>query len=116
MKEPKFKTFWLVDGLKINSYEIMRKRVLSGAIAIEVTAESQKLAADERKRQIRESAAKDAEIRRAAAQRAHERSPDGMREATIRTASRNPGGIVTGGADPFVDLEQFSPRKTNFLK
>ena len=47
MKEPKFKTFWLVDGLKINSYEIMRKRVLSGAIAIEVTAESQKLAADE---------------------------------------------------------------------
>jgi hypothetical protein len=111
-----FKTYWIIDGIKINSYDIMRKHVLAGATAIEVTAASQEVAENERKRRAREYAFKDAEIRRAAAQREHERSPEGMQEEAIRTASRNPGGIVSGGADPFWELDGFGPKKTNLLE
>ncbi len=116
MSESDFNTYWLVDGIKVNSYDIMRKRVLAGATAIEVTAASQEVAANERKRRARDNANKDAEIRRAAAQREHERSPEGMQEAAIRTASRNPGGIVSGGADQFGELESFGPKNTNLLR
>lgn len=116
MKTEKFKTYWIIDGIKVYSYNIMRKRVLAGAKAIEVTAASQEVAANERKRRARANAIKDAEIRRAAAQREHERSPEGMQEAAIRMASRNPGGIVSAGVDPFEELDDFGPKKTNLLR
>ncbi len=116
MRKEEFKTYWIVDDIKVNSYNIMRKRVLAGATAIEVTAASQEVAANERKRHARENAAKDAEIRRAAAQRAHERSPEGMRQAAIRTAATHPGGIVSAGVNIFEDLDAFGPKKTNCLQ
>ena len=116
MSKQEFKTYWIIDGIKVNSYNIMRKRVLAGATAIEVTAASQEVAANERKRKARENAIKDAEIRRAAAQREHGRSPEGMREEAVRTAGRNPGGIVSGGSAPFDELDGFGPKKTNLLR
>jgi len=111
-----FKTYWIIDAIKINSYDIMRQRVQAGATAIEVSAASQQVAANECKRKARENAVKDEEIRRAAAQREHERSPEGMRQAAIRTAATNPGGIVSAGVNIFEDLDKFGPKKTNFLQ
>ena len=116
MSKEEFKTYWIVDDTKVNSYDIMRKHVLAGATAIEITASSQQVAANERKRRARENAIKDAEIRTAAAQRAHERSLEGMREEAVRTAGRNPGGIVSGGSAPFDELDGFGPKKTNLLR
>lgn len=116
MKTTEFKTYWLVNGIKVNSYDIMRKRVLAGANAVEVTAASQQVAANEQKRRARENAIKDAEIRKAAAQRVHERSPEGLRQEAIRTAARSPGGVVSGGVDLFEALEEFGRERTNLLR
>ena len=59
---------------------------------------------------------KDEEIRRGAAQREHERSPEGMRQTAIRTAAAKPGGIVSAGLNGFEDLDEFGPKKTNLLQ
>lgn len=111
-----FETYWIVDDVKITSYTAVKKFVNNGKTAIEVSAERQQAAADKRKRLARENAIKDAEIRMAAEQRAHERSPEGQQEAARRTALENPGGIVSGGVNIFDELDSFSPSHTNVLR
>ena len=111
-----FKTYWIVDGVKHTNFQIVEKLVQGDKIAIEVPAERQQAAADERKRRAKANAIRDAEIREAAEQRAHERSPEGQREAAIRTALENPGGVVTSGVGGCAELDAFLPNKTSLLR
>jgi hypothetical protein len=111
-----FKTYWLIDGVKCEGYPTMRQRVLNGATAIEVSAESQQIAAEERKRRAKANAIKDEEIRRAAAEREHAASPEGQREAARRNALTNPGGRVTTTMNPLAELDAFLPRRTSLLR
>ena len=113
MSELKFETYWVVDGIRVNSYHSMKKMVEGGKTGIEISATKQQIEADNRKQQARQNAIEDARIREAAMQRAHEKSPQGQREAALRTAAANPGGIVSGGINPFAELEAFGPDKTN---
>ena len=115
MTEP-FKTYYLVDGIKVGSHRTMQKFVLAGGTAIEVSAKSQQVAADKRKAKARADAVLDEKIRRAAAEREHATSAEGQQQAAIRTALANPGGIVSGGPNPFAELEAFLPHKTSLLR
>ena len=111
-----FKTYWLIDGVKVTSYATMKKMIESGKTGIEVSAESQQVAADNRKAKARADAVLDEKIRRAAAEREHATSPEGQREAARRNALTNPGGIVSGGPNPFAELDAFLPHKTSLLR
>jgi hypothetical protein len=111
-----FKTYWLVDGVKVMSYATMKKMIESGKTGIEISAESQFIAAEERKRRAKANAILDEQIRRAAAEREHDQSPEGQREAAKRNALTNPGGIISGGMNPFAELEAFLPHKTSLLR
>lgn len=111
-----FKTFWLVGGAKVTNYQTMQRRVMAGETAIEVSGERQQAAAEERKSIAKANAIKDAEISKAAAERAHERSPEGLQQAARLTALQNPGGIVSGGMNPMAELDQYSPASTNLLR
>ena len=113
---PPFSDYWIVDGVKVNSFDMMRRLVLKGAMAIEVSAEQQEAAFNERRRKARENAALDEKIRQAAAQRAHEQSIAGKQEQARRTAAEHPGGLVSGVSSPFEELDQFSPARTNELR
>ena len=111
-----YRTYYLVDGVRM-SYETMRKLVGRGKTGVEVSAVQQQVAFEERIRRARENAILDAEIRRAAARRAHEQSPEGMRQAASRTATQNPGGIVSGVPNPVLEeLNLYSPEATNPFK
>lgn len=111
-----FKTYWIVDGVKHTNFQIVKKLVQGDKIAIEISAESQQAAENERKRRAKANAIRDAEIREAAEQRAHEQSPEGQREAAIRTALENPGGIVSSGDNPLAELDAFGPAKTSVFR
>ena len=116
MSKQKFETYWIVDGIRVNSYHTMKKMVEAGKTGIEISATKQQIEADNRKQQARQNAIEDARIRETAMQREHENSPQGQREAALRTAAANPGGIVSGGIYPFAELEVFGPDKTNILR
>jgi hypothetical protein len=112
-----YQTFWLVNGVRIDAYHTMEQRVLAGAIAIEVSAESQQVEAEQRKQRARENAILDARIREAALARQHENSLHGQREAALRTAAANPGGIVSGApSSNFAELDQFGRDHNNPFK
>lgn len=112
----KFKTFWLINGKKTAGFETMRRAVSAGATAIEVSAERQQAAFDERERRAALQAVRDEELRKIAAQREHDSSPEGKQEAARRTALSNPGGIVSGGMNPLAELDEFLPHKTSLLR
>ena len=116
MSKQKFETYWIVDGIRVNSYHTMKKMVEAGKTGIEISATKQQIEADNRKQQARQIAIEDARIADAAMQREHENSPQGQREAALRTASQHPGGIVSGGLNPFAELEVFGPARTNLLR
>lgn len=106
----KFATYWLVNGDKITSEAEMRRRVLSGENAIEVSADMQQRAV-ERREALREAH----EILRAARSAAgHDASAVGQQEAALRHAERNPGGVISTGESTQLDL--FLPDKTNELR
>ena len=111
-----FKTYWLINGKKTTGFETMRRAVSAGAIAIEVSAERQQAAADERERRAILQAQNDEELSRVAAQREHDSSPEGKQQAAHRTALNNPGGIVSGGMSPLAELDAFLPHKTSLLR
>lgn len=111
-----FKTFWLVDGVKVMSYATMKKMVERGVTAIEVSATQQQVAADKRKQRAKANMILDAKIAKAARQREHDQSPEGKAETARRTALNNPGGIVSGGPNPFAELEAFLPHRTSLLR
>lgn len=108
-----FRTYWLVDGARVESYSTMKKMIESGKTAIEISDVQQRIEDQKRKARARANALKDEEIRKAAAQRTHEQSPEGQQEAARRTALEHPGGIVSGGLNPLVELDAFGPDKTN---
>lgn len=116
VEKPKYRTYWIVDGVKVASYQTMKRRVLKGTTAIEVSATRQQIADQNHKARAKANAIIDEEIRKAAAQRAHEQSPEGQQEAARRTAIENPGGIVSGGMSPLAELDAFGPAKTNLLR
>ena len=115
MTEP-FTTYYLIDGMKVGSYGTMQKRVLGGSIAVEVSAASQKAAAERRAEQAIANAILDAKIAKVAAQREHDQSPEGKTEAARRTAAEHPGGIVSGGPNPFAELDAYLPHRTSLLR
>ena len=47
-----FQTYWIVDGIRCESYATMEQRVLVGATAIEISAESQAETARVRTEQV----------------------------------------------------------------
>jgi len=110
-----FQTYYIVDGVRVNSYATMKKMIEGGKTAIEVSATQQQIEAQDRAEKARANAALDEKIRRAAEQRAHEQSPEGMQEAARRTALENPGGIVSGGEDPHAELEEYLPHRTSLI-
>jgi len=116
MSIQKFETYWLIEGVKITNYQSMKRGIEGGATAIEISATQQHIEADRRKRLARANWIEDEKIRKAAAQRAHDQSPEGQLEAARRTALQNPGGIVSGGTSPLAELDTYSPANTNLLK
>ena len=112
----RFQTYWIVNGVRCETFATMEQRVLAGAIAIEVSAESQQQAAEKRAEQAIANAIKDEKIRKAAVERQHANSAEGKRQAAIRTALANPGGIISGGLNPFAELEAFGPARTNLIR
>ena len=110
-----FQTYWLCDGVRVENFKTVEKFVLRGAIAIEVSAEQQQQAHEERKQRAKENAALDELIRQKATERAHEQSPEGKQEQARRVAAENPGGIVSGGKSVFAELDAFGPERTSLL-
>ena len=112
-----FKSYWLVDGVRVNNYQTMKKMVEGGKTGIEVSAAQQQIAEEKRKQQARENAILDDQIRRAAAQREHDQSPEGQKEVARRTALNHPGGIVSQARHPNIaELDRFGPANTNTMK
>ena len=111
-----FTTYWLIDGEKITSFETMRRKVLAGQTAVEVSAERQQVAAMERERRATLQALHDEELNKIAVQREHDNSPEGKAEAARRSALENPGGIVSSGMSPLAELDAFLPDKTSLLR
>ena len=111
-----FKTYWLINGKKTTGFETMRRAVLAGETAIEVSAEHQQRASLETERRTRVEASRNEALQRVAAKREHDSSPEGQREAARRTALNNPGGIVSGSMSPLAELDAFLPHKTNLLR
>ena len=116
MTDSEFQDYWLIRGEKITSYSTVEQRVLAGATAIEISAERQREAAEAKEKLAEQGAIANERMRQAAAQQAHERSPEGMREAAIRTAKRHPGGIVNTAIDTMDELDAFGPAMTNLLR
>jgi len=112
----KFKIYWLVDGVKIMNYQTMKKMVEGGKTGIEISAVKQEVEDQNRRAQAKANAILDEQIRRAAAEREHDCSITGQREAAIRFAQKNPGGVVSGGANIFEELDQYGPAKTSLLR
>ena len=95
-----FKTYWVVDDVKIESYSTVKTLVNKGKTAIEVSAEQQLIADQNRKAEARRIAALDEKIRKEAAERAAPHS----------------GGRVTGDIGGIPELDDFIPYRTNPLR
>lgn len=113
MKIEKFKTYWIIDGERVTSGREMRRRVLKGENAVEVSAEMQQQAHERRERAAAHEAELGERIEHEAIRQEHEVSPEGKLEQARRTAFENPGGIVSGGVNPFVELEALMHDKTS---
>ena len=113
-----FETYWLIHGVKHTGRHTVEQKVAAGAIAVEVSAARQQAEAQRRRQQAIQNAIADAKIREAALRREHENSAQGEREAAVRSAAENPGGIVTfcGPTGGFEELDAFGPAKTNLLR
>ena len=111
-----YETFWLIDGQRYDSEHAVEQKVMDGAIAIEVSALQQQMAAERRQIIKQLEAAVAEKLQREAARREHEQSPEGKAQAARRTALENPGGIVSGGISPLAELDEYSPTKTNLLR
>lgn len=113
-----YKTYWLINGKRYDSEHTMTQRVLAGATAIEVSADAQKAAAEQQEQLHKQALAEQDRTYRAAMQRQSENSPEGKREAAIRFAAQNPGGVVTlaSANDNFAELDSFSRDNTNVFK
>jgi len=113
-----YKTFWMINGKRIDSEHTMTQKVLAGAIAVEVSAERQQAEAEQRERQQRAAVAGQDRLYKAAMQLQYENSPEGQRAAAMRSAAENPGGIVTFAESNknFSDLDAFGRDKTNLLQ
>lgn len=111
-----FQTYWLIHGMKHTGRHTVEQKVAAGAIAIEISAKRQQAEAERRRQQAIQDAIADANIREAALRREHENSVQGAREAAVRLAAENPGGVITIGNDIFNELDQYGPARTNELK
>ena len=116
MTASKYKTYWIVNGERLGDFNTVEQRVLAGSVAVEVSAERQRRQAELLERREKQMAIEAEERQRRLDQQEHQNSPEGQREAALRTAMENPGGIVTTGVSPLVELDKYSAERTNIFK
>lgn len=112
-----FSTYWLVGNEKITSASEMRRLVLAGHTAIEVSAEQQRAAVA--RQTLHENNFREAQERYAKIQQeeAFRHSPEGRRAEALRHAQQSPGGIVSTAPHPHIaELDSFMPDNTSVLK
>ncbi len=108
---PEYAPFWLIADEKITSFAEVERRVIAGAIAVEISAEMQKREAD---RQAQALIAAERRQKRLA-ELEHKQSPEGKRQAALNFAAQHPGGMVSTDFRTN-ELEAFGPDKTNVLR
>lgn len=112
-----FKPYWIIGSERLDDYETMRQRVLSGALAIEVGPERQRQEAELLERREKQAAIEAEERQRRLDQQEHQNSPVGQREAAVRFAQQHLGGIVSmAPSKDFAVLDEYAPPRTNELK
>jgi hypothetical protein len=114
---PRFKTYWTIRGEVYSDFKEVRRLVAAGETALETSVTQQRiewLEKQNREQTFRRSLERFAKFM---AEAAHKQSPEGKREAAVRLARENPGGIVSGVISPaHVELDQYGPNRTNIFK
>lgn len=117
MAEPKFSTYWVVNGQRYDDFAEVKRLVLAQNIAYEVSATQQHV--EWQRQQIRERLHRQSIDRyaKASAEQAFRASPEGLRAEVIRNAAQHPGGIVSRPENPGIsELDSFGPDATNVFK